>query len=106
LEKSIKENPLSPVKISDLNIIHAIKNFIELKYNIFVLKENGIDFFKQKEKILANTNFLFILGSQTGEFLDSDDLKELNLPNLSFGKQSYLASSVIRLIKLNLLLEG
>ena len=37
------------------------------------------------------------------EGINSKELLELNLPSLSFGTQSYLASSIIRLIKLNLL---
>ena len=47
-------------------------------------------------------NLLFIIGDQSGDLLDNLELKELKLANLSFGNRSYLASSIIRLIKMNL----
>jgi tRNA (pseudouridine54-N1)-methyltransferase len=96
-------NPLNLVKRSDLGIIEAIKHFQKLKYNIFVLKEGCKDFFKFRNDIRQMDNIIFILGSQNDEFLDSRGLLELKIPTLNIGVQSYLASSVIRLLKLHLL---
>jgi len=48
-------------------------------------------------------NIIFIVGSQGGEFIDSKELLVLKLPKISIGTQLYLASSVIRLLKLHLI---
>ena len=96
------ETPLDSVKYSSLGIIDAIKNFIEKKYKIFVLKEDGMDFKMVFEELSPTNNLLFILGDQSGDLLNNKELKKLNLTNLSLGNRSYLASSTIRLIKMNL----
>jgi len=74
-----------------------------LNYRIFILKEGGRDFLNLKNTIQKKDNIVFILGSQKDEFLDSKELGELKIPIISIGSQSYLASSVIRLLKLHLL---
>jgi len=96
------ETPLDSVKYSSLGIFDAIKNFIEKKYKIYVLNENGMDFKKVCEEMSSKHNLLFILGDQSGDLLNKKELKKLNLTNLSLGNRSYLASSTIRLIKMNL----
>ncbi len=96
-------NPLNLVKRSKMRVIEAIRHFQKLKYNIFILKEGCKDFFKLRNDIQKMKNIIFILGSQEDEFLDSKELLELKLPTISIGLQSYLASSVIRLLKLHLL---
>ncbi|MFW9939153.1 MAG: hypothetical protein ACFFD5_16020, partial [Candidatus Thorarchaeota archaeon] len=98
-------NPLNSIEHRDINIIDAIKLKREQGYNIYILNESGEDFFKYKVEILSRNNVVFVIGSQSGEFIESPELKELDLPNLSLGYQSFLASSVIRLIKLNLMLK-
>ncbi len=100
----IKTNPLNRIEKSNLNIIEAIKQFIKLGHRVFVLKEDGQDFLKLKKNIKDKDNIVFIIGSQEDKFLSSKELSTLKLPSLSIGKQSYLASSVIRLLKLHLLL--
>ncbi|MFX0056901.1 MAG: hypothetical protein ACFE85_08685 [Candidatus Hodarchaeota archaeon] len=97
-------NPLNSIEYREISIIEAIKLKREQGYNIYILNENGRAFFKYKAEILSINNVVFVIGSQSGEVIESAELKELNLPNLSLGNQSYLASSVIRLIKLNLML--
>ena len=99
-----KTNPLNPIEKSDLNIIEAIKQFIKLKHKIFILKEDGPDFLKQRKEFKDKDNIVFIIGSQEDKFLNSKELLTLELPSISIGKQSYLASSVIRLLKIHLLL--
>jgi len=99
-----KSNPLNLIEYSDINIFDAIKQKIKDGFSIYILNENGEDFFKFKKEILSKNNVVFVIGSQSGEIIDSYELRELNLPNLSLGHKSYLASSVIRLIKLNLML--
>jgi len=100
--ESYLENPLNSIKCSDLGIFDAIKNYTKKNYKVYVLKEKGIDFKKVFEELSSKDNLLFILGDQTGDLLNDKELKELNLTNLSLGNRSYLASSTIRLIKMNL----
>jgi len=95
-------NPLDSIIYSNLDIFHAIKNFVKKKYKIYVLNENGMDFKKVFEELSPKDNLLFILGDQSGDLLKNKELKKLNLTNLSLGNRSYLASSTIRLIKMNL----
>lgn len=97
------DNPLNAVEISELSMIEAIKEYLKLNYEVFVLKEDGIDFIKQKSKIQEKNDIIFIVGSQEDDFINSKELLSLNLPTISIGTQSYLASSVIRLLKLHLL---
>jgi tRNA (pseudouridine54-N1)-methyltransferase len=96
------ETPLDQVKYSNLDIFDAIRNFIDLKYRIYVLKEKGADFRNEFSRLSSNDNLLFIVGDQSGDFIMSDELNSMNLTNLSLGTRSYLASSTIRLIKMNL----
>jgi tRNA pseudouridine-54 N-methylase len=100
--KKYTVNPLDSIKCSNLDIFEAIKKFIKKKYEIFVLNESGIGFSKIFMDMNPKRNLLFIVGDQSGELINSKELKELKLTNLSLGKRSYLASSTIRLIKLNL----
>jgi tRNA (pseudouridine54-N1)-methyltransferase len=93
---------LESVKYSKSNIFHAIKNFIDNKYKVFVLSENGMDFKLAFGELSSKDNLLFIIGDQTGDLLNSKELKKLNLTNISLGDRSFLASSTIRLIKINL----
>lgn len=97
-------NPLKPIKTSNLNILKAIKKFQKRSYNIFILREDGNDFFKLRNRIQKMMNILFIIGSQEDDFLNSKELLALKIPTISIGNQSYLASSVIRLLKLHILL--
>ena len=97
------ENPLNSVKKTEKEIIEAINDFIKLDYEVFTLSESGQDFFNCVEEMRTKSNLLFVVGNQTGDFIASEELLDLNLPSLSFGTESYLASSIIRLIKLNLL---
>ena len=96
------ETPLDSIKYSKLDIFDAIKNFIEKKYKIYVLEENGIGFKEIFEELNSKDNLLFIIGDQSGELLKNNELKKLNLVDISLGDRSYLASSTIRLIKINL----
>ena len=96
-------NPLNSIKTSNLSILEAIKKFQKINYGIFILKEDGNDFFKLKSRIQEKCDILFIIGSQEDEFLNSKELVALKIPSISIGNQSYLASSVIRLLKLHIL---
>ena len=100
--KKYTVNHLDSIKSSSLDIFEAIKKFIKKKYQIFVLNETGAGFSKIFMDISPKKNLLFIVGDQSGELINSKELKELKLTNLSLGNRSYLASSTIRLIKLNL----
>lgn len=94
--------PLNGVKISKMDIIEALKHFMNLNYEILVLNENGKDFSSQMNFSTKMNHIIFVVGSQSGDFVNSKELMGLNFTNISLGTQSYLASSVIRLIKLNL----
>ncbi len=104
-KKKYTVNPLDSIKCSNLDIFEAIKKFIKKKYQIFVLNESGVGFSKIFMDMSPKRNLLFIVGDQSGELINSKELKELKLTNLSLGNRSYLASSTIRLIKLNLSLS-
>ena len=95
-------NPLKTVKFVNMNIFKALQNFINLNFQIFVLDEDGQDFYPFFKNFNHNNNLLFIIGNQIGEMITSEDLTHFNFKRISLGRQSYLASSVIRLIKLNL----
>jgi len=96
------KNPLKTIKYINRDIFNTLNAYKKQKYMIYVLDESGKDFFKYIKEISSQEHIIFVIGSQTGEILKSKELIELNLPNLSLGTQSYLASSVIRLIRLNL----
>jgi len=96
-------NPLNPIKKSKVGIVEAIRHLQKLNYNLFILSEHGKDFFNQVSKIKEKQNIVFIVGSQEDEFLNSKELLALKIPTISIGTQSYLASSVIRLLKLHIL---
>lgn len=101
--KEMINNPLRSIQISQISIIEAIEKFQKLNYSQYILREEGNDFFKLRYDIRQKSNAIFIIGSQEDNFLDSEELLALNIPDISIGTQSYLASSVIRLLKLYLL---
>jgi len=96
------ETPLDSIIYKKLDIFDAVKNFVEKKYNVYVLNEDGMDFKEVFEELNSKDNLLFILGDQSGDLLNDKELKKLNLVEISLGNRSYLASSTIRLIKMNL----
>jgi len=100
---SVINNPLSSVKILKTDILDSLVQFQKLKYSIYVLMEGGEDFFNYLQEIQLKENVLFVVGSQIGDFINSRELLSMKFPEISLGTQSYLASSVIRLIKLYLL---
>jgi len=102
IRKKQRLNPLSSVRTSKMNMIEAIRYFQNLNYSIFILREDGSNFLNLRKTIQKINNLLFIVGSQEDGFLDSKKLLELKIKIISIGNQSYLASSVIRLIKLQL----
>jgi tRNA (pseudouridine54-N1)-methyltransferase len=101
--EEIIHNPLQTVQKSRMDIIEAIKKFQNLNYSQFILKEDGMDFFENRFDIKEKNDILFIIGSQEDDFLDSEALVALKIPTISVGTPSYLASSVIRLLKLHIL---
>ena len=96
----LNDNPLSSVQTSKMDIFDALKQFKKLNYNIFVLSERGEDFFTCINELHSKDNMIFVIGSQSGEFISSKELSAMDFTIVSLGPQSYLASSVIRLIKL------
>ena len=101
-EEKYPETPLDSIKYLKLGINDAIKDFVEKKYKIYVLSENGKDFKEVFEELNSKDKLLFILGDQTGDLLNNEELKKLKFVDISLGNRSYLASSTIRLIKINL----
>jgi tRNA (pseudouridine54-N1)-methyltransferase len=99
----LNHNPLNSIKTSKMDILEAIGKFQKQNYKVFALKENGEDFFKARSKIKEENNVVFLIGSQEDEYLHSKELASLKIPTISMGTQSYLASSVIRLLRLHLL---
>ena len=99
---NLKDNPLSSVKTSKIDIFEALKQFKKLNYSIFILNEGGENFFMHIKELSLKRDLIFVIGSQSGDLIDSKELLAMNFTNVSLGTQSYLASSVIRLIKLYL----
>lgn len=103
----LKNNPMGLIERYDNSMMQYIKNIRQTKeHSIFVLKETTAKPQKSLEtlkEIAEETNLLFVIGNQSEDFINSDTFLRLNLPELSLGTQAYLASSVIRLIKLTLL---
>ncbi|MEJ2294325.1 MAG: hypothetical protein P8Y23_06100 [Candidatus Lokiarchaeota archaeon] len=95
-------NPLRNVKLVNTDIFNALKYYFDLNYQIFEMDENGQDYYPIFNELDQNSNLLFIIGNQTGEMINSEELINYKIRRISLGIQSYLASSVIRLIKLNL----
>jgi tRNA (pseudouridine54-N1)-methyltransferase len=102
-KNGLEDNPLRSGKIIEKGIIKSIKEFLKLNYKIYILHEQGENFFKYLDTIIREDKIVFIIGNQIGDIMKLEELKLLNIPRLSLGNRSYLASSVIRLIKLNLL---
>jgi len=102
-ENNDKLNPLYPIETTSITIFEAIEGFINNGFKVLTLNEDGEDFGKFIAKNHRNQDYVFIIGDQTGNFMNKKELVGLNLTKLSLGKQSYLASSVIRLIKIRLL---
>lgn len=96
----LNDNPLSSVQTSKMDIFDALQQFKKLNYEIFVLSEGGEDFFTCINELHSKDNMIFVIGSQSGEFISSKGLSAMDFTNVSLGPQSYLASSVIRRIKL------
>jgi tRNA (pseudouridine54-N1)-methyltransferase len=101
--RSSNNHPLAKIKRLDIKIIPAIETFLKRNYEVFILDENGEFFIKSFKDIGSKDDIIFIIGDQSGKFVNSKELLNLNLKRISLGAQAYLASSVIRLIKLNLL---
>ncbi|MHA1193353.1 MAG: hypothetical protein ACTSP9_13870 [Promethearchaeota archaeon] len=100
---NVNINPLNSIETTEISIFEAIEEFINKGFEVFTLNEDGEDFVNYMAKNHRNKDHVFIIGDQTGNFMDKKELMGLNLANLSLGEQSYLASSVIRLIKISLL---
>ena len=101
-KNSSQSPPLNQVKFSKLDIFSALKKFEQSKYKIILLNETGDNFQDIFSKLNKDEKLVFIIGDQTGEIVNVEQFKDFNLINMSLGHQSYLASTVILLIKLNL----
>ena len=91
------------IKKNSMNIFEAINKFMKDENKVILLSELGKNF----EKFIIDerdiNQLVCLIGDQTGDLIKSRELKKLNLPEVSFGKKSYLASSVIRLVKIALM---
>jgi len=96
-----KKNPLNKVIISGIDIFDAIEKLQNKRFQAYILHEEGTEL--AQEKFEKDKKYFFIIGNQLGTFLDSQELKDTGIPRVSLGTpQSYLASSVIKLIKLQI----
>jgi tRNA pseudouridine-54 N-methylase len=91
------------IEKNSLTIFEAIDTFMKKGNEIILLSEFGQKFNNFFLDVREISTLLCIIGDQTGELINSSELKGLNLPHFSFGKKSYLASSVIRLVKIALM---
>jgi tRNA (pseudouridine54-N1)-methyltransferase len=97
-----QSSTLNSIAYSKLDFFSALKKLEESKYKIILLNEAGDNFQDIFSKLNKDEKLLFIIGDQTGEIVNAEQFKDFNHINMSLGHQSYLASTVIRLIKLNL----
>ena len=96
-------NPLRLVSTSEKGVIEVLKELLKLNYKAYILHEKGNDFFSNLNRIVLEKEVIFIVGNQSGDIMNLEEVLAMDLTNLSLGNRLYLASSVIRLIKLNLL---
>ncbi len=101
--EDLRSNPLKSVNYSEMDLIESIMYFQKLKYDLYLLHEQSKDFFNELSSIKKKEKIVFIIGSQDDEYLNSNEILALQIPTISLGNQSYLASSVIRLLKLYIL---
>jgi len=102
-KNKLDNNPLRLVRTSEKGAIEVLKELLKLNYKAYILHEKGNDFFSNLNRIVLEKEVIFIVGNQSGDIMNLEEVLAMDLPNLSLGNQLYLASSVIRLIKLNLL---
>jgi tRNA (pseudouridine54-N1)-methyltransferase len=110
LYKSIKNsyineqfrNPLNPIKKQNISFITCLKKLQSQRKSIYILKESGISFNKLLDKQKLLKELFLIIGNQSEDFINSFEFLELNIPEISLGTKSLLASTVIRLLKLKL----
>ena len=99
----LKNNPLRVLSTSEKGVRETLKELLKLNYKTYILHEEGSDFFSNLKSILLEKNVIFIIGNQSGDIMNLEEVLASDFPILSLGNRSYLASSVIRLIKLHLL---
>ncbi len=105
--EELRHNPLSSIKKFDLSMIDYIKTLLRNgEKDIFVLKESSKKFSSFLEIIHGpshHKNLVFVVGNQSEDLINSERFLSLGLEEISLGSKAYLASSVIRLVKLRLL---
>jgi len=88
------------IEVISKDIFQIIQDYQNLNFKSFILCEEGENIIRIRETFTSlKENLLFIIGNQRGDFLNSHKLEKIDLPKISLGKMSYLASSCIRLIK-------
>ena len=98
----LKNDQELKIQKNSMTIFEAINEFIKKDYKIIALSEKGHSFEGFLENSQDLNELLCIIGDQTGDLLESIELSKLNVQFLGFGAKSYLASSVIRLVKIAL----
>ncbi len=101
-KEKLLNNPLKNLKIKNKSMMEFLKKKEEKDFQIFVLKEDGEDFCSSIKNSIISKEFFFVIGNQSEDLINSEAFLKLNLPCVNIGENSYLASSVIRIIKFNL----
>ncbi|TXT62594.1 MAG: putative tRNA (pseudouridine(54)-N(1))-methyltransferase [Promethearchaeota archaeon] len=97
------ENSIDSIGEGDSSILETLRYINrKKKRNLYVLKETGSPFSKAIEELTSISDLYFIIGNQCEDFINSEAFLNLNIPELSLGTKSYLASQVVRLVKLNI----
>jgi tRNA (pseudouridine54-N1)-methyltransferase len=100
--KSYK-NPVGSIRKGNSSVLETLRDINrKRKRNLYVLKETGAPFSKAIEQLISISDLYFIIGNQCEDFINSEAFLDLNIPELSLGTKSYLASQVVRLVKLNI----
>ncbi|MBY9007593.1 MAG: hypothetical protein KGD63_12650 [Candidatus Lokiarchaeota archaeon] len=96
------DNPLKQIKVKRFSMIDFLKNLKKRGDLIFVLKEDGEDYLNLIDNKHPLGELYFIIGNQSEDLINSEEFLKLKIPSINIGTKSYLASSVIRIIKFNL----
>lgn len=95
----LENNPLSNVRLIKDDLTTSLIKFMDNGFKSFILLEEGNDF-QGQEKNINYDKVLFVIGNQTGISLNFEQFPSKDLKKISLGATSYLASSIIRLIKI------
>ncbi len=98
--KELNNNPLSGVAYIDQDMNASLSNLMRDGYRAHALMEKGINIMEGMNNSTSPQKMVFIIGNQMGISHRFEAHLSEKIKVISLGLKSYLASSVIRLIKI------